>query len=66
MQRTLGHARILDGRSDLRFILTLRGLAAYSWLTKVRYISTKYTMGTTVSTPSSMMVGAGQLPDHMR
>jgi hypothetical protein len=35
------------------------------WLTKVRYISTRYTIGITVSTPISMNVGAGQLVAHI-
>jgi hypothetical protein len=35
------------------------------WLTKVRYISARYTTGMTVSTPIWINVGAGRLVAHI-
>jgi hypothetical protein len=40
--------------------------AHHFWLTKVRYLNTRYTAGMSVRTPISTTVGAGQLPVHIR
>jgi hypothetical protein len=44
---------------------TVLPCGAHFWLTKVRYISARYTSGMTVSTPIWMIVGAGQLVAHI-
>ena len=45
--------------------LGVKASAPHFWLTKVRYISARYTMGMTVSTPIWINVGAGQLVAHI-